>query len=161
MKKLLNRIFLCLLAAICFWCGSMLGDRQRLNEEMTRFRAAVASGSAASQENRQAVRDAAVSYLGNALSNLRDRDAAACYFRENLEKLQSFTNDTLCAAGMEELTPVSFNGSSLSDGIQNMLSFPAEIYRALWITFGSGENGNGQQSARVGEVINGTVSSAP
>ena len=37
MKKLLKRIGICLVLAASVWCGSLLADRQRLNDELIRF----------------------------------------------------------------------------------------------------------------------------
>lgn len=142
MGKLFRRVMVCLLAVACFWCGSLLADRQRLNESLIRFHVVADSNEAEAQANKLLVRDAVVAYLGDTLSSLCDRDAAEAYLRENLLKIQELANDTLRAAGCEDRAVVSFDYEEFATKAYDTFSLPAGIYEALRITIGNGAGEN-------------------
>ena len=58
MKKLLKRIGICLVLAASVWCGSLLADRQRLNDELIRFHVVANSDSEEDQSIKIQVREA-------------------------------------------------------------------------------------------------------
>ena len=73
MKKLLKRIGICLVLAASVWCGSLLADRQRLNDELIRFHVVANSDSEEDQSIKLQVRDAVLNSLQNDLNKIRRR----------------------------------------------------------------------------------------
>ena len=49
MKKMIDRVGICLLIAAFFWCGTLISDRQRLNRELIRLHIVAASDGAEDQ----------------------------------------------------------------------------------------------------------------
>ena len=102
MAKIGKRIFLCLCLAAAVWCGTLLADRQLLNEDLIRFHVVADSDDPEDQQVKLLVRDAVVESLSEDLSRLADVEQAKAYLQENLPKIQQIANQTLAAAGVEE-----------------------------------------------------------
>ena len=88
MKKLLKRIGICLVLAASVWCGSLLADRQRLNDELIRFHVVANSDSEEDQSIKLQVRDAVLNSLQSDLNKIADVNEARAYLQAKLPQIQ-------------------------------------------------------------------------
>lgn len=142
MKKMFRRICTCLLAAACFWCGGLLADRQRLDEELIRFHVVADSNSPEDQQIKLKVRDAVTDSLREALHDAADTRAAEAYIHDNLDKLQLAANETLQMLGCEDSAVVTYCREAFDARKGELVSLPAGIYNTLRVTIGKGEGKN-------------------
>ena len=142
MKKLIKCVFACALLAAFVWCGTIIADRQRLNEELIRLHVVANSDSAEDQELKLLVRDAIITSLRQALADIRDTEQAKEYLQENLPKLQELANKTLDAAGSAQQAVVTLCREGFPTRQYNTFSLPAGIYEALRVTIGDGAGKN-------------------
>lgn len=142
MKKMVKCVFACVLLAAFVWCGTVIADRQRLNEELIRLHVVANSDRVEDQELKLLVRDAIITSLRQALADVRDTEQAKEYLQENLPKLQELANKTLDAAGSAQQAVVTLCREGFSTRQYNTFSLPAGIYEALRVTIGDGAGKN-------------------
>lgn len=142
MKKAMKRIGICLMAALAVWGGTLLADRQRLNEELIRLHVVANSDSREDQEIKLQVRDAVIESLEADLKSLGDVEQAKAYLQENLPKIQAVANQTLKKAGYSGDAVVSLCKEAFDTRDYDTFSLPAGIYEALRIVIGEGEGHN-------------------
>lgn len=142
MKKAMKRIGICLMAALAVWGGTLLADRQRLNEELIRLHVVANSDSREDQEVKLQVRDAVIESLEADLKSLGDVEQAKAYLQENLPKIQAVANQTLKKAGYSGDAVVSLCKEAFDTRDYDTFSLPAGIYEALRIVIGEGEGHN-------------------
>ncbi len=142
MAKIGKRIFLCLCLAAAVWCGTLLADRQLLNEDLIRFHVVADSDDPEDQQVKLLVRDAVVESLSEDLSQLADVEQAKAYLQENLPKIQQIANQTLAAAGVEEEAVVSLCREAFQTRVYDTFTLPAGVYESLRIVIGEGEGHN-------------------
>lgn len=142
MKKLIKCVFACALLAAFVWCGTIIADRQRLNEELIRLHVVANSDSAEDQELKLQVRDAVITSLRQALADVQDTEQAKEYLQENLPKLQELANRTLDAAGSAQRAVVTLCREGFPTRQYDTFSLPAGIYEALRVTIGDGAGKN-------------------
>lgn len=142
MKKLIKCVFACALLAAFVWCGTVIADRQRLNEELIRLHVVANSDSVEDQELKLLVRDAIVTSLRQALADVGDTEQAKEYLQENLPKLQELANKTLDAAGSAQQAVVTLCREGFPTRQYDTFSLPAGIYEALRVTIGDGAGKN-------------------
>ena len=142
MKKLIKCVFACALLAAFVWCGTVIADRQRLNEELIRLHVVANSDGVEDQELKLLVRDAIITSLRQALADVRDTEQAKEYLQENLPKLQELANKTLDAAGSAQQAVVTLCREGFPTRQYNTFSLPAGIYEALRVTIGDGAGKN-------------------
>lgn len=142
MKKLIKCVFACALLAAFVWCGTIIADRQRLNEELIRLHVVANSDSAEDQELKLQVRDAVITSLRQALADVQDTERAKEYLQENLPKLQELANRTLDAAGSAQRAVVTLCREGFPTRQYDTFSLPAGIYEALRVTIGDGAGKN-------------------
>ena len=142
MKKMVKCIFACALLAAFVWCGTVIADRQRLNEELIRLHVVANSDRVEDQELKLLVRDAIITSLRQALADVRDTEQAKEYLQENLPKLQELANKTLDAAGSAQQAVVTLCREGFPTRQYNTFSLPAGIYEALRVTIGDGAGKN-------------------
>ena len=142
MKKLIKCVFACALLAAFVWCGTVIADRQRLNEELIRLHVVANSDSAEDQNLKFLVRDAVITSLRQALADVQDTEQAKEYLQENLPKLQELANRTLDAAGSAQRAVVTLCREGFPTRQYDTFSLPAGIYEALRVTIGDGEGKN-------------------
>lgn len=142
MKKAMKRIGICLMAALAVWGGTLLADRQRLNEELIRLHVVANSDSREDQEVKLRVRDAVIESLEADLKSLGDVEQAKAYLQENLPKIQAVANQTLKKAGYSGDAVVSLCKEAFDTRDYDTFSLPAGIYEALRIVIGEGEGHN-------------------
>ncbi|MGN1026020.1 MAG: stage II sporulation protein R, partial [Faecousia sp.] len=132
----------CALLAAFVWCGTIIADRQRLNEELIRLHVVANSDSAEDQELKLQVRDAVITSLRQALADVQDTEQAKEYLQENLPKLQELANRTLDAAGSAQRAVVTLCREGFPTRQYDTFSLPAGIYEALRVTIGDGAGKN-------------------
>ncbi|MCI6851460.1 MAG: stage II sporulation protein R [Clostridiales bacterium] len=142
MKKMVKCVFACALLAAFVWCGTVIADRQRLNEELIRLHVVANSDRVEDQELKLLVRDAIITSLRQALADVRDTEQAKEYLQENLPKLQELANKTLDAAGSAQQAVVTLCREGFPTRQYNTFSLPAGIYKALRVTIGDGAGKN-------------------
>ena len=142
MKKIVKCVFACALLAAFVWCGTVIADRQRLNEELIRLHVVANSDRVEDQELKLLVRDAIITSLRQALADVRDTEQAKEYLQENLPKLQELANKTLDAAGSAQQAVVTLCREGFPTRQYNTFSLPAGIYEALRVTIGDGAGKN-------------------
>lgn len=142
MKKLIRRIAFCLLLTALVWCGTLIADRQRLNEELIRLHIVANSDSAEDQSLKLQVRDAVTESLQKSLANVADVGQARAYVEDNLPKLQELANSVLRSAGCTEEAVVSLCREAFDTRYYDTFTLPAGVYEALRITIGEGTGKN-------------------
>ena len=142
MRKLLRRVQICLLLVALVWCGTLLADRQRLNQELIRLHVVAASDSEADQTLKLRVRDAVMESLSLAMENVTDAEAAKSYIRSVLPQLETIANSVLEAAGCEDRAVVTFAEEAFGTREYEGFTLPAGVYEALRIVIGDGEGEN-------------------
>lgn len=142
MAKLGKRVLICLCLAVSIWCGSLLADRQRLNEDLIRFHVVADSDDPEDQNVKLLVRDAVVESLKEDLSRLTDVEQAKAYLQENLPKIQEIANRTLAAAGVEQEAVVTLCREAFQTRVYDTFTLPAGVYESLRIVIGEGKGHN-------------------
>lgn len=142
MRKLCRRVAFCFLVAAFFWCGTLVADRQRLQEELIRLHIVANSDAGEDQAVKLQVRDAVTESLRTALADVADVEQAKAYLRENLPKIQKIANTALAEAGMEPSAVVTLCREAFDTRVYDTFSLPAGIYEALRITIGEGQGKN-------------------
>ena len=142
MRKLGKRILICLCLAAAVWCGTLLADRQRLEEELIRFHVVANSDSPEDQSVKLQVRDAVLESLQDDLEQLADMEQAKEYLQENLEVIRDVANDALAAAGVDAQAVVSLCREQFDTRVYDTFTLPAGVYESLRIVIGEGEGHN-------------------
>ena len=142
MRKQIRRVGICFLAAALFWCGALVADRTRLNEELIRLHVVANSDSEADQAIKLRVRDAVCRSLEEDLRRIGDIGEAKTYLQNNLPKIQAVANATLRAAGCDFEAVVSLCKETFDTRLYDTFKLPAGVYEALRITIGEGNGKN-------------------
>ena len=142
MKKIMGRLFICLLLAAFFWCGTLISDRQRLREELIRLHVVANSDSREDQARKLQVRDAVTKSLQSELQNIQDAEQAKQYLQEKLPYIQEVAINTLQALGCEDTVSVSLCRESFDTRVYDTFKLPAGVYQALRIVIGEGQGKN-------------------
>lgn len=142
MKKMIKCVLVCALLTGLVWCGTVIADRERLNEELIRLHVVANSDTSEDQELKLLVRDAVITSLRQALADVQDTQQAKEYLKENLPKLQELANKTLDAAGSTQRAVVTLCREGFPTRQYDTFSLPAGVYEALRITIGEGEGKN-------------------
>ena len=142
MNKLLKRMaFFALLAALV-WCGMVIADRQKLDEELIRLHIVADSDEEQAQSLKLRVRDAIVESLCSDLKDVADTQQAWEYLEEHLPQIQQLANRVLQTAGSELTAAVSLAQEEFSAREYDTFSLPAGVYNALRVVIGEGEGEN-------------------
>ena len=142
MKKCVKRVGFCLLLVSLVWCGTVLADREQLNEGLIRLHVVANSDSGEDQRIKLQVRDAVVESLRGAMADVADVEQAKAYLQENLPKIQKVANETLGSLGCTETAVVSLCREAFDTRYYDTFSLPAGVYEALRITIGEGAGKN-------------------
>ena len=142
MKKCVKRVGFCLLLVSLIWCGTVLADREQLNEGLIRLHVVANSDSGEDQRIKLQVRDAVVESLRGAMADVADVEQAKAYLQENLPKIQKVANEPLRSLGCTEAAVVSLCREAFDTRYYDTFSLPAGVYEALRITIGEGAGKN-------------------
>lgn len=138
----MKRIALLLFVVGCVWFGGLLGDSQRLYEDILRLHVVANSDSAEDQAVKLRVRDAVIGSLEEGLSDLTDVAEAKAYITQMLPKLESVANQVLREAGFSETASVSLTQEAFPVRHYDTFSLPSGVYQALRVVIGEGEGQN-------------------
>ena len=125
-----------------FWCGTLLADREKLNEELIRLHVVANSDSEEDQAIKLQVRDAVTASLQNDFENIGNVEEAKAYLQENLPKIQAVANEALAAVGFDGEAAVSLCKEAFDTRYYETFTLPAGVYEALRITIGEGNGKN-------------------
>ena len=142
MKKLLKRIGICLVLAASVWCGSLLADRQRLNDELIRFHVVANSDSEEDQSIKLQVRDAVLVRAEELLREADDRAEAEKNLQAALPELRQIAQDTVSAEGYDYGVTAELADTAFPTREYDGFTLPAGDYLALRLVIGSGEGHN-------------------
>ena len=142
MIKAIKRVVICFVLAGLVWCGTLIADRQRLNQELIRLHIVASSDSETDQWRKLLVRDAVVDYLRQELKNVTDAEQAKEYIQEKMPQLKEIAEKTLYLAGCEEPVKISLEQEAFDRRDYDTFSLPAGIYEALRIVIGEGSGEN-------------------
>ncbi len=142
MKRGCKALIFCALTAGFVWCGSLLADRQILNEELIRLHVVADSDSREDQDRKLLVRDAVLESLKRDMAGLTDVQAARDYIQENLPKIRQVAVRALESVGCYDPVRVQLCKEAFDTRQYDTFSLPAGVYEALRITIGAGEGRN-------------------
>ena len=142
MRKYLNRIGFCLLIVCLVWLGMLIGDRQKLRQELIRFHVVAASDAPEDQAVKLQVRDAVIEAFQREMANLTDMDQARAYLTENLPKIESVANQVLAQMGFADKASVRLCVEEFTTRVYDTFTLPAGLYESLRIVIGEGAGQN-------------------
>ena len=142
MKKLLKRVFVCLMLVCFVYTFALIGDRQTLKNELIRLHVVAASDSEEDQAIKLRVRDAVLESLRQGLRDVTDIEAAKAYIEDSLPALETVANEVLAATGCGDVATVRHQAEACATRVYDTFTLPAGIYDALRITIGAGEGHN-------------------
>jgi stage II sporulation protein R len=142
MRKLWKRIIFILLIVATFWLGTVVSDKQKIQDNLLRLHVIANSDSVEDQSIKLQVRDAITQKLEDAMAEFKDIDSAKAYIQENLGELQKVANDVLIEAGDKCRAVVTLAKSAFPQRDYETFSLPAGVYESLRVTIGDGEGQN-------------------
>ncbi|MDD6201040.1 MAG: stage II sporulation protein R [Firmicutes bacterium] len=142
MRKILKFFGFCMLAAVLIWFGTVLADRQKLDEDLIRLHVVAASDSEDDQALKLQVRDALVRELEPVMDSLPDAEEAEAFLRENLTELEEIVNRVIREAGRSDTAHVTLEKEAFDTRRYDTFSLPAGVYESLRVTIGEGKGRN-------------------
>ena len=142
MRNAVKNVGICLLAAVLFWCGTLLSDRHRLSQELIRFHVVANSDSVRDQQYKLRVRDAVLEGLQKDLQTIADVSAAKVYLEKKLPYIQSIAETALRSLGCEDPVTVELCRELFDTRYYDTFTLPAGVYNALRIVIGDGAGKN-------------------
>lgn len=142
MKKIAKISGTLLLLLALVWLGTVIADRQRLNEGLIRLHVVAASDSVEDQALKLQVRDAVVDQLQEKMLRLPDVDSAKTYLLDQLDELERTAEEVLASAGVTDRATVTLAKESFPTRDYDTFSLPAGVYDSLRITIGDGGGEN-------------------
>ena len=142
MRNLWKCLRFCLILTAAIWLGTVIFDRQLLQNQLVRLHVVANSDSPEDQAVKLRVRDAIVESLEADLQSMGDLEQAKAYLQENLPKIEAVANRVLAAAGFEETAIASLQKEAFDIRHYDTFTLPAGVYEALRITIGEGQGKN-------------------
>lgn len=141
MKKLFHFVCVCGLACLCYFCGSILADRQVLTDQWIRIHVVANSDSGADQALKLRVRGAVLEKLEGAALEA-DPQTRLEDLRARLPELRETAQQVLKDAGSPDTAVVTLQKETFSQRESETLRLPAGVYQTLRVTIGSGQGHN-------------------
>ena len=142
MFKLIKMCVFCFLAAFLVWFGTVLADRQALNDNVIRFHVVANSDSEADQTVKLQIRDAVNDYLQPILEEIPTAQEAKAWLETHLQELKAVADRVLTENGFSETTDVTLQKEAFTTREYDTFTMPAGVYDTLRITVGEGEGKN-------------------
>ena len=142
MKKLLKRIGICLVLAASVWCGSLLADRQRLNDELIRFHVVANSDSEEDQSIKLQVRDAVLEQATETLRGADSQTEACRRLTDILPELEETAHAVITANGYDYGVRAELAETSFPTKEYDGFALPAGEYLALRVLIGEAAGQN-------------------
>ncbi len=142
MFKIFKFLFVLALAAGLIWVGSVISDKNQLQEEVLRLHVVAASDSEADQEVKLKVRDAVLAAVEGDLSGAFTKEQAHEQIAAKLSELEEVANAVLEAEGFADRATVTLTEEEFPTREYDTFSLPAGVYDSLRITIGEGQGQN-------------------
>jgi stage II sporulation protein R len=142
MFKLIKMWVCCLLAASLVWFGTVLADRQTLDENVIRFHVVANSDSEADQAVKLQIRDGVIAYLQPILAELPSAAEVKVWLEGHLEDVKAVADGILAENGFADTASVTVRKEAFETRAYDTFTMPAGVYDALRITVGEGEGQN-------------------
>ena len=142
MKKFTKLVALCGLLGALVWCGTLLADRQRLDQDLVRLHVVANSDSESDQALKLQVRDAVIDCVGQAMADVADVEQAKAYLQENLDTIRAAAEEVLLRSGVKQNVAVTLCKEAFDTRVYDTFTLPAGVYNALRVTIGEGEGRN-------------------
>lgn len=140
--RLCKRLGICFLIAAFFWMGTVIGDRQLLDQRIIRLHIKANSDSLIDQQIKLDVRDAVIASLQESLVQVSDVNLARQYMIDSLPKIEAVANQTLKSLGCGDTASVRFGEAKFDTRYYDTFALPAGVYHALQIFIGEGKGRN-------------------
>lgn len=142
MKKIRKILLVSTVMVALFLFGTLLSDRQTLNEELIRLHVVANSDTQADQVIKLNVRDAVLKMLEAPLEKMETVHQAKSFLEANLDEIGKAANNALAELGCTEKAVVSLKREKYDTRQYDTFSLPAGTYDSLNITIGQGEGEN-------------------
>ena len=142
MFKLIKMCICCFLAAFLVWFGTVLADRQTLDENVIRFHVVANSDSEADQAVKLQIRDGVIAYLQPILAELPSAAEVKVWLEGHLEDVKAVADGILAENGFADTASVTVRKEAFETRAYDTFTMPAGVYDALRITVGEGEGQN-------------------
>lgn len=142
MKLLAKTIGTCILLAVLVWFGTVLADRQHLNEDLIRLHVVAESDSEADQQIKLRVRDAVNAYLRSNMDAGMDTEQAKQWLQAHLQEISEAANAALDVYDLGVTATVSLKKEAFPTRDYDTFTLPAGVYESLRVTIGEGEGKN-------------------
>lgn len=124
------------------WFGTVLADRQMLDENVIRFHVVANSDSEADQTVKLKIRDGVMEYLQPALEALPTAEEAKAWLEAHLKEIKAVADRILAENGFSETVTVAVREETFTTRKYDTFTMPAGVYDALRITVGAGQGQN-------------------
>ncbi len=142
MFKILKLVVVLAVVGALLFAGSVISDKNQLQEEVLRLHVVAASDSPADQEVKLKVRDAVLEAVEGELSDAFTKKQAHDQIAANLTELERIANEVLEAEGVTDRATVTLTEEEFPTREYDTFSLPAGVYDSLRITIGSGKGQN-------------------
>ena len=142
MFKLIKMCICCFLAAFVVWFGTVLADRQTLDENVIRFHVVANSDSEADQAVKLQIRDGVIAYLQPILAELPSAAEVKVWLEGHLEDVKAVADGILAENGFADTASVTVRKEAFETRAYDTFTMPAGVYDALRITVGEGKGQN-------------------
>lgn len=142
MFKLIKMWVCCLLAASLVWFGTVLADRQTLDENVIRFHVVANSDSEVDQAVKLQIRDGVIAYLQPILAELPSAAEVKVWLEGHLEDVKAVADGILAENGFADTASVTVRKEAFETRAYDTFTMPAGVYDALRITVGEGKGQN-------------------
>ena len=142
MKKMKEGLAFCLGLWVLIWTGSVFLNRQMLNDALIRLHVVANSDSVEDQAVKLQVRDAVVSCLQSAMTEITDAEEAKVYIQNNIPKIQQTANRVLASCGRTPDAVVTLGKECFDTRYYDTFKLPSGVYESLRITIGEGTGKN-------------------
>lgn len=142
MIKLVKRLVLVGLILSAFYVGSVMSDKQELQDHVLRLHVVADSDSPQDQSIKLMVRDALLEELEVVLDQVDTKEEAQALIGQQLERFEQIANEVLQSCGVTDRAQVTLKRESFDTRQYDTFTLPAGIYDSLRVTIGSGEGKN-------------------
>lgn len=142
MFKFIKLLIVLTLAGSMVYLGSVISDKNQLQEGIVRLHVIANSDSEADQTVKLQVRDAVLEAVQAELSGSLSKQEAREKLEEDLPRLEDVANEVLRQAGFSDRAVVTLDQEEYPTREYDTFTLPAGVYDSLKITIGSGQGQN-------------------
>lgn len=142
MSKLVKRLVIFGVLALCVYGIGLLKDKQSLRDDLIRLHVVADSDSEEDQAVKLQVRDAVIDALQDKMDGRWDAAQAKEYLQGHLEELQTVANEKLRSLGSTDTALVTLGLEEFPVRVYDTFTLPSGVYESLRVTIGEGEGKN-------------------